>query len=132
MTRGRAGAMLGPEGAKIDYVAALLGGRDTTARGWPRLPADVRALFTAYAAGLNHYAEKHPGEVRMRGLFPVTGEDVVAGFVLRSPFFFGLDSVLGKLASGEPLGSEGGPATDVTGKVVPRAAKPPVSHPGDE
>src|SRR3546814_9269670 len=84
---------------------------------------DVRALFTAYAAGLNHYAEKHPGEVRMRGLFPVTGEDVVAGFVLRSPFFFGLDSVLGKLAAGEPLGREGGPAIDVTGKVVPRVGR---------
>src|SRR3546814_4026046 len=89
MTRGRTGALLGADGAKIDYVAALLGVRATTARDWPRLPADVRALFTAYAAGLNHYADKHPDEVRLSGLFPATGEDVVAGFVLRSPFFFG-------------------------------------------
>ncbi|MGB7411635.1 MAG: penicillin acylase family protein, partial [Sphingopyxis granuli] len=112
MTRGRAGAMLGEDGAKIDYVAELLGVRATTARDWPRLPADVRALFTAYAAGLNHYADKHPGEVRLSGLFPVTGEDVVAGFVLRSPFFFGLDSTIGSLAEGTPLAREGGPALD--------------------
>ena len=97
MTRGRAGAMLGEDGAKVDYAAALLDIRATTARDWPRLPADVRALFTAYAAGLNHYADKHPGEVRLRGLFPAGGADVVAGFVLRSPFFFGLDGVLGSL-----------------------------------
>jgi acyl-homoserine-lactone acylase len=130
MTRGRTGAMLGEDGAKIDYAAALLGVRATTARDWPRLPSDVKALFTAYAAGLNHYADKHPDEVRLSGLFPATGEDVVAGFVLRSPFFFGLDSVLGELTGGKPLGREGGPAIDVTGKVVPRADTPLGSDPG--
>lgn len=124
MTRGRAGAMLGADGAKVDYAAALLDIRATTARDWPRLPEDVKKLFTAYAAGLNHYADKHPGEVRLRGLFPATGEDVVAGFVLRSPFFFGLDGVLGSLVEGKPNGREGGPLLDVTGKVVPRADTP--------
>ncbi|BBB13271.1 acylase [Sphingopyxis sp. FD7] len=131
MTRGRAGAMLGQEGAKVDYAAALLGVRATAKRDWPRLPADVRALFTAYAAGLNHYAEKHPDEVRLSGLFPVTGEDVVAGFVLRSPFFFGLDSVLGSLVEGKPIGREGGPALDATGKLVPRALTPVGRDPAD-
>jgi acyl-homoserine-lactone acylase len=129
MTRGRAGAMLGQDGAKIDYAAALLDVRATTARDWPRLPADVKALFTAYAAGLNRYADKHPGEIRLSGLFPVTGEDVVAGFVLRSPFFFGLDSVLGSLVEGKPLNREGGPALDATGKIVPRADTPVGSDP---
>lgn len=129
MTRGRAGAMLGADGAKVDYAAALLDVRATTARDWPRLPADVRALFTAYAAGLNHYADKHPDEVRLSGLFPVTGEDVVAGFVLRSPFFFGLDSVLGQLVEGKDMHREGGPALDATGKIVPRADTPVGSDP---
>ena len=129
MTRGRAGAMLGADGAKIDYAAALLDVRATTARDWPRLPNDVRALFTAYAAGLNRYADKHPDEIRLSGLFPVTGEDVVAGFVLRSPFFFGLDSVLGQLVEGKPMHREGGPALDATGKIVPRADTPVGSNP---
>ena len=129
MTRGRAGAMLGADGAKIDYAAALLDVRATTARDWPRLPNDVRALFTAYAAGLNRYADKHPDEIRLSGLFPVTGEDVVAGFVLRSPFFFGLDSVLGQLVEGKPMHREGGPALDATGKIVPRADTPVGSDP---
>lgn len=129
MTRGRAGAMLGPDGAKVDFAAALLDIDATTARDWPRLPADVRALFTAYAAGLNRYADQHPDEVRLSGLFPVTGEDVVAGFVLRSPFFFGLDSVLGSLVDDKPLGREGGPELDATGKIVPRADTPLGSDP---
>mgnify|MGYP003393373673 FL=1 len=129
MTRGRAGAMLGQDGAKIDYAEALLDVRATTARDWPRLPDDVKALFTAYAAGLNHYADKHPDEVRLSGLFPVTGEDVVAGFVLRSPFFFGLDSVLGKLVEGKEQYREGGPPLDATGKIIPRADTPLGSDP---
>ncbi len=124
MTRGRAGAMLGEDGAKIDYAEALLDVRATTKRDWPRLPEDVKKLFTAYAAGLNHYADRHPDEVRLSGLFPVTGEDVVAGFVLRSPFFFGLDSVLGSLVEDKPIGREGGPALDATGKLVPRELDP--------
>ncbi len=110
MTRGRLGALTGSDGAKTDYVAELLGARATVERDYAGLPADVRALFTAYAAGLNRYAERHPDEVALRNLFPLTGEDVVTGFVVRSPFFFGLDNVLGRLAGGEPLNREGGPA----------------------
>ena len=131
MTRGRAGAMLGPDGAKVDYAEALLGVRTTAKRDWPRLPDDVKKLFTAYAAGLNHYADKHPGEVRLSRLFPVTGEDVVAGFVLRSPFFFGLDSVLGSLVEGSEAGREGGPALDKSGKLVPRELTPVGRDPAD-
>lgn len=109
MTRGRAGAMLGADGAKVDFAAYLLDIRSTVDRDWGKLPADVRVLFEAYAAGLNRYADKHPDEVRMARLFPVSGKDVVAGFVLRSPFFFGLDQTLGALVEGKPRGREGGP-----------------------
>ena len=103
MTRARLGAMTGEDGAKIDYVAHLLDIRGTVARDYAKLPSDVRALLDGYAAGLNLYAEKHPGEVRLAKLFPVNGEDVAAGFVLRSPFFFGLDETLGALSSGKDL-----------------------------
>lgn len=102
MTRGRAGAIMGSDGAKIDYVQHLLGARETAARDYPKMPADVRALLEGYAAGLNLYAARHPGEVRLSRLFPVNGEDIAAGFVLRTPFFFGLDAVLGKLSTDQP------------------------------
>jgi acyl-homoserine-lactone acylase len=98
MTRGRAGAMMGSDGAPIDYVEQLLGVRETIRRDYGKIPADVRAVMDAYAAGLNHYADKHPGEVRLSKLFPVSGRDVAAGFVLRSPFFYGLDDTIKKLS----------------------------------
>ena len=113
MTRGRAGALLGKDGAGPDFALHLVRARETVDRDYMKQPADVRALLDAYAAGLNHYATKHPGEVRLRNLFPVDGRDIAAGFVLRSPFFFGLDAVLGALAGDKPLPVENaGPNPD--------------------
>lgn len=106
MTRGRLGAMTGSDGAKTDYAVHLLGAQATVARDYDKQPADVRALLDGYASGLNRYADRHPGEVRLARLFPVNGRDVAIGFVVRSPFFFGLDSVLGALAGDKPPPAE--------------------------
>jgi acyl-homoserine-lactone acylase len=110
LTRGRLGAITGADGARTDYVGQLLAARETVDRDYATLPEDVRAIYVAYAAGLNRYAEEHPDEVALGNLFPVRAEDVVTGFVIRSPFFFGLDQVLGALAEGRPLPREGGTA----------------------
>ncbi|MGB5078986.1 MAG: penicillin acylase family protein, partial [Sphingorhabdus sp.] len=106
MTRGRYGALVGSEGAKVDYVLHLLGARETVDRDYSALSAEVRAVMEAYAAGLNHYARKHPDEVRISKLFPVSGKDIATGFVLRAPFFYGLDNAIGSLAESKPLPTE--------------------------
>ena len=95
MTRGRLGAIDGAKGAEADFALHFLDARATVDRDYMKQPADVRALLDGYAAGLNAYAERHPGEVRLARLFPVNGRDVATGFVMRSPFFFGLDGTLG-------------------------------------
>ncbi len=107
MTRGRDGAMTGSDGAQIDYVGALLGVRETARRAYPTLSPEVRRVVEGYAAGLNRYADTHRSEVRLAKLFPVTGEDVVTGFVLRAPFFYGLDNVIGALVGDKPVPKEG-------------------------
>lgn len=109
MARGRYGAVRGPEGAQVDFMYHLLDARGTAQRRYPLLPADTRALFEAYATGLNDFARAHPGEVKLARLFPVNGMDVAAGFALRQPFFFGLADVIGPLVEGKPLRPESGP-----------------------
>ncbi|WP_375289556.1 acylase [Qipengyuania sp.] len=109
MSRGRYGAIAGQDGAAVDYVYHLLGARDTARKRYPLLPADTRALFEAYAVGLNDFARKHPGEVKLARLFPINGLDVATGFALRQPFFFGLNGVIEPLVNGEPLRPENGP-----------------------
>ncbi|WP_370032805.1 acylase [Qipengyuania mesophila] len=109
MSRGRYGAIAGEEGAQIDYVYHLLDARGTAERHYPELPADTRALFEAYATGLNDYADKHADEIKLANLFPVDGTDVAAGFALRQPFFFALNNTIGPLVAGEELLPEFGP-----------------------
>lgn len=124
LVRGRLGAISGADGAKADYALHLTGARDTVTRDYAKQPADVRALLDGYAAGLNRYAEKHPAQVRLARLFPVNGEDIATGFVLRSPFFFGFDAVLGALAGDKPLPIESaGPAPDAP-DVTPLGPEP--------
>ncbi|MBO6525715.1 acylase [Erythrobacter sp.] len=108
MARGRYGAIAGQDGAAIDYVYHLLDARGTAQRHYPDLPDDTRSLFEAYATGLNDYAARHPGELKLANLFPVDGEDVAAGFALRQPFFFGLNGVIEPLVSGAELRREFG------------------------
>lgn len=109
MARGRYGAIAGQDGAAVDYVYHLLDARGTAERHYDALPADTRALFEAYATGLNQYAEDHPDEIKLANLFPVNGKDIAAGFALRQPFFFGLNGVIEPLVKGEPLRPEYGP-----------------------
>jgi acyl-homoserine-lactone acylase len=109
MARGRYGAIAGEEGAQVDYAYHLLDARGTAERHYGKLPADTRALFEAYASGLNDYAAAHPGELKLAKLFPVNGEDIAAGFALRQPFFFGLGNIIGNLVAGKELDPEFGP-----------------------
>lgn len=120
MSRGRYGAIAGEDGARVDYVYHLIDARGTAERQYPKLPEDTRALFEAYAAGLNQYAAEHPDELKLANLFPVNGMDVAAGFALRQPFFFGLDGVIGPLVAGEDLLREHGPD-------IPGFPRPPLS-----
>ncbi|QIQ86882.1 acylase [Erythrobacter sp.] len=121
MSKGRYGAIAGEEGAQFDYIYHLLDARGTAERHYPDLPEDTRALFEAYASGLNQYAAEHADELKLGNLFPVNGEDVAAGFALRQPFFFGLSGVIEPLVTGEPLRREFGP--DIPG--YPRELSPP-------
>ena len=103
VVRGQLGRLQGAEGAKVDYFRALIDSRAQTEAGYDRLSPEGLAMARAYAAGLNAYAAEHAGEVVARGVFPVTERDIVEGFVLISPLFFGLDGVVGQLVEGRGL-----------------------------
>ena len=84
----------GKDAAPLDYIVALLGVWNTMdARYAADVPDDVKAMAEAYATGLNLYAAENP-QATWRGLAPFTAEDVVAGFVFKTPFFYGLDETL--------------------------------------
>jgi acyl-homoserine-lactone acylase len=99
--RGKLATVYGKDAAANDYMVQLLRIWDVVDSNYDyQLSEDVKSICEGYADGVNHYAALHPDEV-VRGLFPVSGKDIVAGFVHRTPLMFGLDNVLGKLASQE-------------------------------
>src|SRR5271170_2290101 len=103
--RGQLASVQGAKGAVTDYLARLLKVRETvTSQYDSALPADARAVLKAYADGVNYYAALHPEKVE-RGLLPMTGQDVAAGFVFRTPFFYGIDHVFGKIMAPAPKAS---------------------------
>jgi penicillin amidase/acyl-homoserine-lactone acylase len=106
IARGQLASVQGAKAAVTDYLVRLLKVRDTVASQYDTaLPADAHAVLQAYADGVNYYAALHPDKVE-RGLLPMTGQDVAAGFVFRTPFFYGLDQVIGKIMAPVPKASQ--------------------------
>jgi acyl-homoserine-lactone acylase len=118
--RGRLATVLGTKGAPNDYMVRLLRVWDVVGAGYERdLSPETRALCQAYADGINAYAARHPEEA-MAPLYPATGQDVVAGFVHKSPLFFGLDKTLTALLAKEaPASAPMSPGSN-TVAVAPR------------
>jgi penicillin amidase/acyl-homoserine-lactone acylase len=101
-TRGTLAGRLGIKAAAGDYIVNLLDVWRTVEAGYDRdLPTDLRHVLEAYADGINAYAARHP-ELVEPGLLPMTGKDIAAGFVFKTPFFYGLDAELKRLNSLPP------------------------------
>jgi len=99
-SRGRLATLDGVRATESDYLVQLLGVWDAIAQRYRTdLSSETRALLDGYSAGLNLYAAQHRGQV-LPGFSPVRGEDVVALFMLRLPFLYGLDNQLHALIAG--------------------------------
>jgi acyl-homoserine-lactone acylase len=106
ISRGQLASVQGVKGAVTDYLVRLLKVRDTVTTQYDTaLPADARAVLKAYADGINYYAALHPEKVE-RGLLPMTGQDLAAGFVFRTPFFYGVDKVIGTIMAPAPKATQ--------------------------
>ncbi|WP_017932563.1 penicillin acylase family protein [Robiginitomaculum antarcticum] len=91
----------GKEGAPIDVIVEIMDVWGRIDRDYEtRVSPHTKDMSRAYAAGLNLYAARHP-ETTWAGLAPFTEQDVVAGFVMKTPFFYGFDGELSELFTGE-------------------------------
>ena len=113
--RGTLAAKAGPKAAVTDYLVRLFRIWPVLHRHYVELPADLRAVMESYAEGLNAYAGRHPG-VAAPGALPFTGEDVAAGFMFKTPFFYGLDAELAKITA--PAAREATPPVGSNGVAV--------------
>ena len=100
-SRGQLARYRGADAAVSDYLVNLLGVWDLIDDKYESdLAEPARIMAEAYAVGVNLYAAEHPEEA-LAGLYPMNGKDVIAGFVFKTPFFFGADKVLTNLLTGK-------------------------------
>ncbi len=101
VARCRAGASMGKQGARFDYLMQLFKVHEFIEERYETdLSADVRAVLEAYAEGVTHFAAVYP-ERMPRVELPVTGKDIVASFMLKAPFFYGLETQLTEIMAPE-------------------------------
>tara|TARA_Y100001968_G_scaffold145853_1_gene133366 strand:- start:922 stop:3069 length:2148 start_codon:yes stop_codon:yes gene_type:complete len=90
-TRGKLSSVYGVKMAPIDYMTNLLRVRENVNKNYDDLISeDVKSVIDAYVDGLNYYSYLHPSE-SIKEIYPISAEDIVAGFVFRTQFLYGLD-----------------------------------------
>ena len=98
--RGTAAKSKGPDSAITDFLVKWLGiWDDIDAHYDTELSPEIRAYIEAYADGLNYYAAINPE--RAVAELPVTGKDIIAGYMFRHILFYGFDGVLKEVMSSE-------------------------------
>ena len=85
------------EAIPFDYLVRAFRFQEMVEEEYEKQLSDtVRAMCEAYADGINHYAALHPEKVKP-GVWPATGQDIVTGFVAKTPLFFGMDDEIRRL-----------------------------------
>lgn len=97
-SRGMAAQFKGKAVAPTDYLYDLFKVREAVDTKYEGLPKTVRDVAEGYAAGINLFVAEHPDRAK-RGLFPVTGRDVISGVTWATPFFYRMDEDLAGLFS---------------------------------
>lgn len=91
----------GKKGASIDYIVHLLRIPELVEERYESdLAPDFKKLLEGYSAGLNAYAAKHPKEVLLKKIFPVTPKDMVQYSVLQLCVLSGADKALAAIFGG--------------------------------
>ena len=102
LLKGDISGLQGIQNVANDYYVNIIGiWDDLDKRYLNEVPLDVRNVCDGYAAGINQYAKDNPRYI-FKKLYPLKGVDIVAGFMHRTPLFYGMGGVLKKLLQSEP------------------------------
>jgi acyl-homoserine-lactone acylase len=95
--KGLTGKALGKAGAAVDYAYRLFRCREVTEERWHLLSPAFVKLIEGYIQGINDYAKANPGEVLVKGTFPISAKEYVSASVLALTVFNGADRVLAQI-----------------------------------
>lgn len=99
--RGRMGEYEGINGALSDFFFHYIKTTETVEKEYAQLSKDYLAFLNGYVQGINDYAQKHPKEILMKGLFPITDKDILKGYVMTTAAMVGLPYALDYVIKGK-------------------------------
>ena len=95
--RGTNAKINGKDAAAVDFLVKWLGIWETIDADYEsQLKPETRAWIDAFVDGINYYATLHPEQTN-QSIFPITGQDVIAGYMLRHLLFYGFDASIMEL-----------------------------------
>ena len=98
--RGQLAEVYGKEYAPNDYLVQLMKFQSLVDEKYDTdLSPETRQLCENYAAGMNYYIKTNQIKVPSNVL-PIRGRDLIAGFVHKLPFFFGIHKVIQQIMEG--------------------------------
>ncbi len=100
--KGKLGEIKGQDGLIVDFAIKFMGLPEIAAARYDKeVTGRFKTYLESYADGLNAYAALHPDEVLLDGLFPLTGQDGIVGYLLGNVEVSGAGKDLQKIMNGK-------------------------------
>ena len=101
--RARLGEAIGPEGAQFDFVVKLTRIRELVEEKYETdVSPEFKKILEGYCQGFTEFAEAHPEELRLKGLMPVSPQDMLVGYQASMALLSGLPYPLTSILAGRP------------------------------
>jgi acyl-homoserine-lactone acylase len=99
----RLGELQGKEGAATDYFVQFIRAKEHVEKYYQTdISNEYKKILQAYADGINSYAQKHPSEVKLKNIFPVTPKTILIGYHLILTSMVGTPRALEYIIKGKP------------------------------
>lgn len=83
--KGKLGEIKGKSGIVADFGIQFMGLREVANKKYKTdVTGDFKKYLESFVDGVNAYAKMHPKEVLLEDLFPLTGPDIITGYLLGS------------------------------------------------
>lgn len=101
--KARVGELSGKEGAISDYFVRFIKAKEIAEEKYETdLSSGYKKIIEAYADGVNSYAAKHPTEIKLKNIFPVTPQNIITGYVIILTSMVGTPTALECVFKGKP------------------------------
>ncbi|GLR18176.1 penicillin acylase family protein [Portibacter lacus] len=99
--RGVYGEIKGKDGVIADIGIQYMGLKDFVDENYDNdVKGDFKGYLESYVQGVNDYAEKHPERVLLKKLFPISGREVLVGYMLGNVEISGAGNDLKRILNG--------------------------------